>query len=882
MTRLFSWLVPGLLTLLLFVAPALGAEAVRATLPNGMRVVVIPDPLAPVVSTQLAYLAGSNDAPEGFPGTAHALEHMMFRGSEGLDRDQLFELSALLGGAYNASTAETVTQYTYTVPARDLPLVLRIEALRMRGALITQADWAQERGAIEQEVSRNLSNPSYLLYEAVQAALFAGTPYEHNALGTRPSFDRTDAALLRRFYDEWYAPNNAILVIAGAVEPAEAIAQATAAFSDIAARPLPERKPITLPPLQPASITLPTSQAYGTAALALRMPGFRDPDFFASDILGDVLGSRRGALYGLVPAGKAIGAYFTYQAMPEAGIGMAMALIPVGADAEPVLAELRQVLARAAAGEIDADLVEAAKKAEVAQLEFASDSIPGLARSWARTLAVQGAESPEELARGYTAVTLADVQRVAKRLLDGAGFVPVVLTPGSGAPRPAGPGFGAAETFAEPPDRPVTLPGWAASALLAETPEVPGADPVVSTLPNGLRLIVRPEHVSKTVTVQGRVRTTTETAEPPGKEGVASLMARLFDDGTERRGRLAFRKALDDITAEASAGTSFSLRVLSRDFRAGMALLAENQLHPAFPADSLAVTRRQLTEALAGQLRSPDYQSGRALDRALLPTGDAGLRQPTAESLAGLDRADVLAFYARTMRPDRTTIVVVGDVSPEDARRVVEAQFGGWRNPADPATPDLPPVGDNAAATLRVPDPNALQDRVTLAQTLKLPVLSPERYPLLLGNVVLGGGFSSRLYRDLRVRTGYVYSVSSLLDWTRTRGRYAIAFGADPDKVAAARELAVRNIKQMQTVPISDAELARAKAQILRQFPMQQASIGGIAGLYLRLEELGQPLDAVRIASDAYRTMTAADIQAAFAKWLRPEELVQVVRGPAP
>ena len=268
----------------------------RATLPNGLRVVVIPDRLAPVVTTEMNYLAGSNDAPEGFPGTAHALEHMMFRGSEGLDRDQLAEIGALLGGVYNADTTETVTQYTYTVPADDLSVALRIEALRMHGLTLSQADWEQERGAIDQEVSRDLSSPVYNYLTQAQAILFHGTPYQHDALGTRPSFEKTDAALIRRFYETWYAPNNAILVIAGDVQPDDALARAKAAFGDVPSRPVPAHAAFAVQPVKPETLTLDTNFPVGLVTIAYRMPGLKYDDFAAADILSDVLASERGAL----------------------------------------------------------------------------------------------------------------------------------------------------------------------------------------------------------------------------------------------------------------------------------------------------------------------------------------------------------------------------------------------------------------------------------------------------------------------------------------------------------------------------------------------------------------------------------------------------------
>ncbi len=852
----------------------------RATLENGLRVVIVPDKLAPVVTTELNYLVGSNDAPPGFPGTAHALEHMMFRGSKGLDRDQLAELGSALGGSYNADTTETVTQYFYTVPSDDLAVALRTEALRMNGLNLLPEDWEKERGAIEQEVSRDLSSPIYTYLSQLQAIMFAGTPYENDALGTRPSFDKTTAKMLREFYEKWYAPNNAILVIVGDVDAAKAMDEVKAILGPIPRRALPPHAPLKLQPVQAKTLNLPTNFPVGLATLAYRMPGLKDHDFAAADILSDVLGSQRAALYGLVPAGKALMAQFVYLPKPDTGYAVAAAAFPKGGDAAPLLADMRAVLADAAKNGVSPELVEASRRQELAQLEFQANSISGLAESWSKALAFQNLNSPNDVAAAYKAVTVADVNRLARTLLAPDQAVTAILTPEQSGKPIAGGGFGGAESFGTPPEKPVPLPDWAAKALdTLNVPDLP-APPDVQVLANGLRLIVQPEHVSHTVSVFGQVRQDPDMQEARGQEGVAQVATDLFSYGTKSLDRLAYQKALDDIAASEEAGSSFSLKVLSPDFEAGMKLLADNELHPAFPPRAFEVVRQQTAQGLAGLLQSPDYLFKRAIDKATAPAGDPSLRQATPETVMKLSPADLQAFYQASYRPDLTTIVVAGDVTPDEAKKVVSETFGGWQAQGKTPDVDLPPIGANRTSSAYVPDSTSVQASVTLAETVPLMVDNPARFTLMLGNTVLGGGFFSRLYRDLRIKSGYVYSVESELDWSRTRSFYNVSFGSDPQNVDKARALLVRDVKDMQEHPVTDTELTRAKAQMLRRLPMQRASIDALAALYLRLEDLGLPLNTPQIGAKKIYDTTAAQIQDSFKSYLRPDDLAQVAKGP--
>ncbi|AQU88892.1 peptidase M16 [Komagataeibacter nataicola] len=853
----------------------------QATLPNGLRVVIVPDRLAPVVSTEINYLVGSAAAPAGFPGTAHALEHMMFRGSEGLDRDQLAAIGTRLGGNYNADTTENVTQFFYTAPVENLDVLLHIEALRMKGLTLAADDWAHERGAIEQEVSRDLSSPGYVYLARLQSILFAGTPYEHDALGTRPSFDKTDTALLRRFYRDWYAPNNAILVIAGDVDPARAMAQVRAAFGAIPARALPVRPQVQPGPVHAQTLHFPTDYPVGLVAIASRMPGQNSHDYAAARILADVLCSQRGALYELVPQGRALLSSFDFVTKADAGIGIAIAAFPKGGDAAPLQARMQDILKTLRENGVPADLVDAAKRKELAQLGFAANSIAGLAESWSEAQAIMGLQSPDDEATAFAAVTPEDVNRLARQVLDPQQSITAILTPRDGGHPVEGKGFGGSESFAAAPDHPVSLPQWANDSLMGVTAPTPSVQPAAFTLPNGLRLIVRPANVSHTVSLYGTIRQNEDMQEPPGKEGIADITDEMFRYGSTTHDRIGLQKALDDIAATESAGSDFSLSVLTPDFERGLALLAENELHPALPETAFKVVQANAAASLSGLLHSPDYLFGRAMQAAVSPKGDPSLRQAEPAGIMKLGVADCRAFYAAAYRPDLTTIVITGDITPDAAYKAIAHTFGAWRASGPTPVVDLPPRPDSGASVTRVPDPSSTQATVSLPESLGLTATNPEHFALNLGNEILGSGFSSRLYRDLRVRTGYVYTVRSHLTWKRQRAAYSISFGADPQKVDAARRAAIQDIIAMQTQPVSADELAVARAGMLRGLALQSASLDTIAAAYLHFSDLGLPLNQNDIAARAYYTMDAETIRDAFRKWIRPDDLAEIIKGPS-
>jgi zinc protease len=224
---------------------------------------------------------------------------------------------------------------------------------------------------------------------------------------------------------------------------------------------------------------------------------------------------------------------------------------------------------------------------------------------------------------------------------------------------------------------------------------------------------------------------------------------------------------------------------------------------------------------------------------------------------------------------------VIGDITPEEARKQIEDYFGKWK--AEGPKPDVtvPPVPLNHTASFNVQDNTSVQAEVDLSEELGINRFDPDFYPIELGNHVLGGGFyATRLYHDLRQVAGYVYTVGDTIAAGKTRATYTVSYACDPANITKAAALVKRDLIQMQAQDVAPAELLQAKALLLRQIPLSESSEDAIAQQLLDRATMGLPLDEQRRAASRYLSMTAGDIRSAFARRIRPNDFVSVVRGP--
>ena len=265
------------------------------TLANGMRVIVKPDRRAPVVVSMVWYKVGSVDEFNGTTGVAHALEHMMFKGTSKVPAGEFSRVIAAAGGRENAFTTKDYTSYFETLQKKRLPLAFRLEADRMANLALSQEEFAKEiRVVMEERRWRTDDRPRSLVYEQLMATALNAYPYRRPVIGWMNDLENMRVEDAKDFYRRWYAPNNAILVVVGDVVPQEVFDLAEQQFGGIEQRALPQRKPQLEPKQQGIkrlTVKAPAEQPY--VLMAYHVPAMRDPhndwESYALDMLASVL-----------------------------------------------------------------------------------------------------------------------------------------------------------------------------------------------------------------------------------------------------------------------------------------------------------------------------------------------------------------------------------------------------------------------------------------------------------------------------------------------------------------------------------------------------------------------------------------------------------------
>ena len=218
-------------------------------LPNGLRVVVAPQPGVPIVTVDVTYDVGSRVEPEGKTGFAHLFEHLMFEGSENVGKGEHFRLVAEAGGVMNGTTSEDRTNYFETLPAECLDLALFLEADRMRALVLSDGKLANQREAVKEEKRLRVDNQPYApSFEVADALAYDTFPYHHSVIGSMDDLDRATLDDALDFYRRYYAPGNALLCLAGDVETADAFARVARAFAAVPPRETPPPFHVEEPP----------------------------------------------------------------------------------------------------------------------------------------------------------------------------------------------------------------------------------------------------------------------------------------------------------------------------------------------------------------------------------------------------------------------------------------------------------------------------------------------------------------------------------------------------------------------------------------------------------------------------------------------------------
>jgi zinc protease len=879
-------------------APEIGYEKYK--LGNGLEVLLHEDHKLPIVSVDIWYHVGPVKERAGRTGFAHLFEHMMFEGSKHVgEKAHIKYLEAAGATDINGTTSFDRTNYFETVPANQLETALWLESDRMGFLLDTldRAKLANQRDVVRNEKRQGEGRPYGIVDEEVYHLLFPKEhPYYADVIGSHADVEAVRLNDVREFFTQYYAPNNATIAIAGDYDAATIKPLLEKYFGPIPEGPAVKLTPVVTPPITAErrktvtdTVELPKVILAWLSAPAFT-PGDADADI-ASRVLGAGKSSRmyRELVYKQQIA-QSVSCYNDSELL--ASTFECQLIARPGVTPEKLEAEAEKILDEFSAQGPTAEEVEWSRNKVETQLISGLERLGGFGGvadqlNYYNQYTGDPGYLPKDLAR-YDAVTPGSVKQFAKATLGKQQRVVVYGVPGKkvldDVPRSS------QDADADVKITPQHSAEFEQAQAWRSTPPKPGPErplvlpkPTVFTLDNGLTVSLVERHELPIVSVQ-LMTLAGGAANPPDRPGLAGITASLLTEGTAKRSseEMANQASLlgTDIHSSSNTDTAqLGISLLSQHVGSGLELLADAMEHPAFPKTELDRIRANRLTALLQQRDNPVQLALRAgqlnLFGAENPYGYDALGTET--SLHAITREQIEAFHAAHYGPKTSVLVMTGDVTLAEARKLAEATLGKWSSNAVAAT--APPAPAPPERKVLLVDKPGSPQTALLVFGVGLARSSPDYPAAMVMNTMLGGLFSSRINMNLREEHGYTYGAFSLFRFYRGTGPFIAGAQVRSDVTAPAAEQLFKELDGIHTRPLTEAELRLAKDSIVRSLPGNFESADSVNGQLADLWTFHLPLDYYARLPEEVEGVTAADAAAAAAKYIRPENLLVIAVG---
>ncbi len=843
---------------------------------NGLSVLTCTTPVAPVASFCVVYRVGSRNETTGQTGATHMLEHLMFKGSRRFNRDRGTEIARMLqrvGAAFNATTWLDRTSYYETVPVEHLSLAMEIEADRMRHALIREEDLASERTVVLNELERGENDPFDLLLKASFAHAYVEHPYHHPTIGWKSDVENLSHEVLHGFYDTFYHPDNATVMVVGDVEEKRALELVERHFGALGPAPAPFPRVVTResPQRGERRFDLRRAGELGWLSLSWHIPRALHPDLPALSVLSQILaeGVTSRLHQKLVETNLCLGVHAFAWELHDPGLFQIYATLAPGVEHDRVEEIVRAEVRALASEPPGAAELERARTQVRTDLAFHRESPAAMVSALTEAVAMGDWRRFAREMELVAAVEAVDVSRVAGTWLTDQGIT-------VGRFIPEGNGGGGL------PDEPAPRPCFLASPLSARIVE--------EDLPGGAKVAVLPNPHAPTVTVAGSLLAGKAFA-PGGRTTIPSLTASMLDRGTRRHDRLSLARELEDHglhLAVETSGTSptlvtFSAQGLAEELPRLVTLLAEVLREPVFPDDELQKLREQVLGRLARDRHETFPNAFGALSRRIYPREHPHHQRPLDElerEVAAVGRGELEAFHATAYGPASLRMAVVGAVTVPRVIRLLEDALGTWRG----GVPEPPPVD-------APPRPEPGEDLIDLADRPNVDLFlghagllhrkSPDLPAATLANACLGHStLTSRLGLEVRDRAGLTYGVYSRFFGTlHVPGPWAVSLSVAPENLRKAERLCRSIVERFVEEGPTPEELEEERSAQAGSYRVSLATNSGVARELVRILAAGLPLEFLDAYPGRLLAATRDEVTAAARRHLRPGEMVLAAAG---